>query len=604
MGQGRIRQTIKLLFLLLSLVVIAACSTEEVIVEDRVSPIFEGPAEISYCSSPISYSTSYTITGTATFTPRKPYFTGSGGLGAEGSAEAIRYAEVRITDSNGSVIQCAETDSSGNFSFTVPQSGANYTISVNARADNNFVKISVLNTPETNTVYSLTSAFTADSTKSVGTINASATGSDVLAGAFNIYNQILESNEYLRTQVGTCSISGCDNFVVAPKVSAYWVKGFNPGSYYNAGPVSFYIPGYSRLFILGGLNGDVDNSDTDHFDNSIIIHEYGHFLEDVMSDSDSPGGSHSGNKLIDPRLAWSEGFANFLQAAVQDDPKYVDTTGNISGSTGLIFEVNLESYGSCSSSTPGCDKPNKDAEGNFREFAITRMLWDAVDNTPAETENSQTDNVSGKFDEIWASMVRSDGFKNTNSAFRSVGLFNHIQAQTINITDFSNLRTMHGMLEDTASYYRGEYAHYVDDGGSCSMNFSVTPVYECVITTSEQCPPFYLTDFVANVDFYHYKHPGGSLSLQLNYTTPSGTEADLDLYLFNTSSNIGVQDSQVTRSIEAPNGTIGDTESESFSVSVDAGDYLIAVFAFGGKGSATNYEIKAGGSDLCPAALP
>ena len=40
--------------------------------------------------------------------------------------------------------------------------------------------------------------------------------------------------------------------------------GFNPNYYFGAtGGLSFYLPGYSRLFILGGINGDVNSSDTD-----------------------------------------------------------------------------------------------------------------------------------------------------------------------------------------------------------------------------------------------------------------------------------------------------------------------------------------------------
>lgn len=92
-------------------------------------------------------------------------------------------------------------------------------------------------------------------------------------------------------------------------------------------PLSFYKPGERKLFILGGSNGNVDTADTDHFDNSIILHEYGHFLEDVYGKTDSPGGYHNGSSIIDPRLAWSEGFTNSFQGAALGKNFYLDTAG-------------------------------------------------------------------------------------------------------------------------------------------------------------------------------------------------------------------------------------------------------------------------------------
>ena len=97
-------------------------------VGDRISPTYgTGFSKLSYCSnsSSISYSTSYTISGTAKYEARQPFFTGGGGLGGAGTAQPIRYAEVRVTDSSGNIAQCAETDGSGNFSFSLPQSGSN-----------------------------------------------------------------------------------------------------------------------------------------------------------------------------------------------------------------------------------------------------------------------------------------------------------------------------------------------------------------------------------------------------------------------------------------------------------------------------------------------
>ena len=316
-------------------------------IDERMSPEYDGPEELSYCSSPITYKDPAVITGTAQFKrrelliPENPEDTG--GLGAPGPARAIRYAEIRVVDANEAVVQCGETDGSGQFSLDLPNDGNTYTLSIHARADNEMVKVSVLDAPERNNIYALSTSVTTHGNQSTGTLIAEAKG-DILGGAFNIYDLILTANDYLRDQLSDCNVDNCEDFTVAPKVTAYWEKGFNPNSYFNgSGGLSFYLPSKDRLFILGGINGDTDNQDTDHFDAAVVLHEYGHFLEDQFSITNSPGGAHSGNRLIDPRLALGEGWGNFFQAAVQYStseatPLYIDTKGNVDGKTDFLFQ--------------------------------------------------------------------------------------------------------------------------------------------------------------------------------------------------------------------------------------------------------------------------
>ena len=86
------------------------------------------------------------------------------------------------------------------------------------------------------------------------------------------------------------------------------------------------------------------------FDNDVIIHEYAHFLESTLARTDSFGGPHNGTQPIDPRLAWSEGFANFFQAAVQETADYRDShgvTGEDSSFGGFLLNINLEKYNGC-----------------------------------------------------------------------------------------------------------------------------------------------------------------------------------------------------------------------------------------------------------------
>jgi hypothetical protein len=81
-------------------------------------------------------------------------------------------------------------------------------------------------------------------------------------------------------------------------------------------------PGDRTLFILGA-----ENTDTDEYDSAVIAHEIGHYLQSVISRDDSVGGQHSGDDLLDMRVAFSEGWGNSWSSMVRDNPIYFDSRG-------------------------------------------------------------------------------------------------------------------------------------------------------------------------------------------------------------------------------------------------------------------------------------
>ncbi|MBT4762963.1 MAG: hypothetical protein HOO06_14815 [Bdellovibrionaceae bacterium] len=582
---------------------------------DRVSPVVDGPAEKSYCSTSQIY-TGVTISGKAEFVPRI-VGGGSAGLLGPDSPLPIRKAEIEVLDENGNSVQCGETDDNGQFSLELPTGSSNVTLHIRSRGVNSNVNASVMKCPEENIPYSIQTSFTPNSSKSLGTVSAAYNG-DTLGGAFNIYDQILKSNEYLTLKTVTDSCSGtysnCSNFSPSThKLNVYWEKGFNPGAYSGStSGTSFYIPGTGRLFILGGVNMDTDSSDTDHFDNSVIVHEYAHFLEDKYSVSDSPGGSHSGNALIDPRLAWSEGFANFFQAAVSSSPYYIDTSGNIDGTTSS-FSVDLENQSSSGSGVYALDIPQMAEEGNFREFSVTRFLMDIVDNTP--TEASSTEIISDKFIEIWATMTGTDGFVASSRSFRSIGLLhadrkNIVETENIGgYEDWSPLRT----IEDH-NIGRNNYAQALKSDGSCTSylvgGINLTPQIISARDDGSLDHGFSTSHLLINNDYYYYSHTGGNLKIDLRYKTDSGTEADFDLFIYNESARLGNYDdiqNDLTNNegINEPDADIATAESESVSLSsLPAGNYLINVMNYTGTGSttSTDYDLKIndGANFSCP----
>lgn len=537
-------------------------------------------APVPYCSNIISYSGGITITGHAYYQYR------DNGNGAITSSKPIRYAEVRVTDSAGTLIQCGETDSSGAFSLSLPSSGIMATITVASRADNSTVKAYILESPTANTFHGISQSVTLDSSKSIGNLTALATGS-LEGGAFNILDKIVDANNFLRSQTSGCSgtFSNCVAVTVAPLVTVYWAKGVNPSTYFNiSSPLSFYLPSERQLYILGGVNGDVDSSDTDHFDDSIIIHEYGHFIEDVYSKSDSPGGQHTGNTILDPRLAWGEAWANYFQAIVTGNPVYRDTFGTTEGTSGVYFNENLESG--------TIDATTTSAEGNFREFSITRALIDYTDST---NEGPGTDQLTTPFSEFWTLFAGTTGsFADTSLNFRSVGLLYELQNGLAGKSNWSEIQTAERHL---AGY--DDYGNTLTLGGACgnitiqAANISGSQPENGSVANSNQ--------FASN-DFYQYTHSGGAFTMVLNYTTTGGNPADLDIYLYKNDYTFG----DVNSVLGFSDDTIlvaQSADSETFTISnLAAGTYMINinVNTLARLGSSADYNFTINGQNACP----
>ncbi|MCP5090890.1 MAG: hypothetical protein GY949_08195 [Gammaproteobacteria bacterium] len=147
-------------------------------------------------------------------------------------------------------------------------------------------------------------------------------------------------------------------------------------------PTSFYRGDLDSLFLLGDA-GD----DTEEFDDHVIVHEWGHYFEDVFSRSDSKGGPHSVGQSIDARLAFGEGWATALAAMALDDPQYCDTAvvGTNSG-----FGIDTENN-------------NLGLQGWFNEMSVATFLYDLWDTN--DTNADGTDNDSIGFGPIFDAMT-------------------------------------------------------------------------------------------------------------------------------------------------------------------------------------------------------
>lgn len=569
--------------------------------------------EAGYCTSVQTYSAGLTVTGSAAFNIRA---SSSAGLGAEVAGGSIRFAEVQVLDESGNVVQCGETDTNGNFSLVVPK-GHTLKLNVNSRSQNSHVNASVLNNPTSNQYYSLSTSFssnTGNASLNVGTLTASATG-DILGGAFNILFNLLRANESLRYYVCGGINTSCTGFSVAPKVQTYWAKGVNPYVYFGGDPtsgLSFYVPGSDKLYILGGINGDVNSSDTDHFDDSVISHEYGHFIEDHYAKTDSPGGSHDASHILDARLMWGEGWADFFSSAVRGSKIYRDTYGNIDGganSTGCFFNYDIDAN---SNGGFQLDVPGSTGEGNFREFTITRAFWDAIDPTPlpgasapgangGATDDNTNDTLTQPFLNFW-NVFHGNAFPGSSEHFRAVGRFLELENNsTLNSSAVLSFQKINPNRKD----YALPLPTKINTNCPASPSPTPTPIpitandpSQCNMGGQVVCNRGQLdaccSNQMASNDFYDVNYDGSFSTISLTHV--SGP-AQIDLYLYQDGYTFGSQSDIVRSDIQA------NSSNRSINLSgLAAGHYLLNVNVYTGNGNpaASSYQLFVNGTQVCP----
>lgn len=539
-------------------------------------------AEVSYCSTTYPTTTPHILSGTAQYQYRAISCgtTSCTGLAMGTTSRGIPHAELIVKNSSGTIVQCGHTNADGTFTVTIDKIPDTYTISVNSRASNSEVKASVLSDVSSNSFYTLTSnSFTVasgtSSPQAVGTFTASLATPEVKGAAFHILYNLWTANEFLRANTSNASF-------VAEKVTVYWQAGFNPGSYVSlpTSLLSFYIKGSSQLYILGGYNGNSSTVDFDHFDDSVILHEYAHFLEDIYSSSDSQGGSHNGNFIIDPRLAWSEGWANYFQAAVirqlvggvNDHVRgryYIDITNG--SNVGLFFNLHV------SGRVATTDQVNFAGEGIFREISISRTLWKS---TAANGTTSSPAAGEVPFTSVWDTFTNSI-FKNTTVNFRNAGLFNSVLDATI--VGLGNRSRWLAIVDDEyQNITTQDYADPVTQVtmGTCTPTFprNLDPVADPVYSGGTA-----RSNLEASNDFYAFTYAGGGGSINLTYTQLNGTIIDLDLYLYKQGyeyqEDSSENNSKITLKSDRANPSI-ETGSESLNLSsLTSGTYLINIKA-------------------------
>lgn len=351
-----------------------------------------------------------TISGRVTF-QRVPHNLNAIGLNYDAeSARPARGVVVEAVDASNNLLTSDVTDSDGDYAVTVDP---NTSVRIRVRAQMQQTAgaswdVSVLDNTSGNAPYFLLGSLTSSGTlNSVRNLNAPSGWNTVsnsytnprAAGPFAILDSLYK---------GFTGVQAVDPDISFPDLEVYWSVNNTPsdGDIANGDVgTSFYtrFNDVSTIVILGAANND-----TDEYDEHVIVHEYGHFLEDRLSRSDSIGGPHSLTDRLDPRVAFGEGFGNAVSSILLSDSIYRDAAGANQGS-GFAFSNESTSFS---------------PTGWYNESSIGLILFDIADSI-----SDGADQISAGFAPIY-DVLTSNAYRTSPEATTIFLFIDELRSQT------------------------------------------------------------------------------------------------------------------------------------------------------------------------------
>jgi len=275
----------------------------------------------------------------------------------------VRRADVHVINGiTGTILASGSTADDGSFALTADLSLVlSLQVRVDADTDLNGAFQRVRVTTEANVEYSLFSpllpVLLPPPALDVGTLTALPilSGSDE-GNAFNLLDMGVRVAEYVASPLIGAAPS-------TQTLRLYWPEG---GGSYTSG------------------NGAYIGAD-DGYDDAVILHELGHVIHNLYSESDNPGGSHTfGDSDQEPTLSFGEGYATFFGGAVQEwmglEALYMDASGSAQTGSDQL-RARLETV------TPYAG----DAYGAADELAVACTLFDLLDGEASVDATPGTD---------------------------------------------------------------------------------------------------------------------------------------------------------------------------------------------------------------------
>lgn len=289
-------------------------------------------------------------------------FSFAAGFGSTNAVLPIRLARVEVLNAaTGAVLASGATTGDGSVNLSVSSSGTAdlrvrcYSSSVAFGQPLRVVAVSSLEYSVTSATYN---GWKLSNNLQFGDVVAQAVISNAnLGNPFNMLDMMVASIEYIKS-------------LGAPNPSTTLGLTWPSGGSFASGS-------------MANIAAD------DGYDDLVQLHEFGHVIHNVYSDSDNPGGSHTfGQSDQDPRLAYGEGWASFFAGAVRNfrgefDPGYyIDCHGQGQvGPPSIQLRMRFEDGYPYTADTRG--------EGD--EGAVFTSLWDVIDRKATNDGNGTDD---------------------------------------------------------------------------------------------------------------------------------------------------------------------------------------------------------------------
>lgn len=442
-----------------------------------------------------------------------------------------------IETASGKTVGLATTDADGNYrmELTIEEPTEMYVRALAQTENARVVR------PTSTTVYSVRAANFRLAPGAERRQDFLAADRDRSSGPFNIIAAIRRANLMIRA---------VEPDIDLPNVTLRWSPEYNGNTYFRGVT--------SEAFIKGDRT-----TDSDEFDDTVINHEYAHFLAARFSRDDSPGGDHDSNERLDPRLAWGEGWATFFGCVSNNTSRYVDT-GATRGKGGSSAQGTLVAYDLES------DPRESTNAGYWNEYTVSSVLWDIYDTT-----NEEGDTISTGFAPVWRAFrdMREDRF---------TYLINFCDRLVRRQRELGN--GMATLLERSTIAYRPGRNPSVENP------FPIPLAADQLETGTVRSIGDRRTNLYSSSAFYSFTlaRPR-EVTITMNITgSPSRANADIDLFLFDAEGELIVNS-------DATNG-VGD--SETITRRLEPGYYFVEVRSWAQLSNGGRMVFNAGDYDL------
>ena len=517
----------------------------------------EGTGTLTVTMSPTPVSTAVSLSGTLTY-DRVPVDRGADGLLFDETVRLpIRQAPVELVNAAGAVLDSTVSDDNGDYSFEVePGEEVRVRVRSEVQMDGaNVIDMQVVDNTSNDSLYALQGAVTEvpaqnqtrDLHAASGWGGSSYTGTRA-AAPFALLDTIYSTME---------AFIEVDPEIDFPGFDVQWsVNNIPAGGNVDTGSIgtsSFTIENRPTgpvpvLRILGA-----ENNDTDEYDVHVVVHEFGHYFENQFSRSDSLGGVHGLNDLLDPRVAFGEGWGNALSAMILDNPDYRDTFDSMQSRAGG-FDVESNSFVS---------------SGWYSEGSVQSILYDLFDD-----DDDGADSASYGLAPIYGAFIDPDYAQ--TPAFTTIFSFLEAFGNQANIVPSEVTAILSAQdISGTTEFGIGE-----TNAGRIT---GALPVYLPLPTNGTEVPFCSFNNFSifnkhGNRRYFEFDIPTtGSYRFEIrrdfSASADSGTPtSDPDLVI--------TRQGQPVNNIFAGQGASGVNNSETLTINLTAGQHVMEAYAF------------------------